>query len=395
MPRPIPQAARLVSLALLLHCFAGNGVVVAQPEDERAAQEAQAKQTLEALREEMRALEAAREATKGERIDQTRALREADLALAQVARATREVEDRLAAQQLELAALTRRRAELEQGLQAQRDAVAALLRSAYAVGRHSELRLLFAPERVGTTARLLAYHRFLQRDRAQRIAAIAADIAELARVRAEAESTATALEASRTALVAQQAALDAERLQRRETLARIEGALGDHAVRLATLGKSEKSLLQLLERLRDAIADIPAVLAGSEAFSGLRGRLPWPLGGRLLAGFGSKGADGRAQQGVLIAGDAGARVKSVAHGRVAYADWLQGYGLLAIVDHGDGYMSLYAHNEALLKDVGEWVERGEDVATAGTSGGSVAPGVYFELRKDGRPVDPVRWLVKR
>lgn len=371
------------------------GAAAAQPAEDRAAQESEAKRTLTALREEMRELVAAREATQGERVTETRALREADLALATVARATREVEDRLAAQQRELVMLAAQDAELARGLQAQRAAIAALVRSAYAIGRHGELRLVFAPERVGSTARLLAYHRFLQRDRAQRIAAIAADLAELAAVRVATQKVGAELEATRVALVAQQAALDAERAARRQTLATMETVLSDHAVRLATLGKSEKTLLQLLERLRDAIADIPTVIAGGEPFAKTRGRLPWPLAGKLLAGYGSTGPDGRTNQGVLISGETGARVKAVAHGRVAYADWLKGYGLLAIVDHGDGYMTLYAHNEALLKDVGEWVERGEDLATAGTSGGNPTPGVYFELRKNGRPVNPSQWLAKR
>jgi murein hydrolase activator len=98
---------------------------------------------------------------------------------------------------------------------------------------------------------------------------------------------------------------------------------------------------------------------------------------------------------VLIAAKTGESVKAVSHGRIAYADWLKGYGLLAIVDHGDGFMTLYAHNESLLKDVGEWVAPGDAIATVGASGGSAEPGVYFELRRDGRPVDPVGWLARR
>ena len=98
---------------------------------------------------------------------------------------------------------------------------------------------------------------------------------------------------------------------------------------------------------------------------------------------------------MLIAAPAGSEIGAVAHGRVAYSDWLKGYGLVLIVDHGEGFITLYAHNEALLKDVGDWVRRGEALATAGASGGRSESGVYFELRRNGRPQNPVAWLTRR
>ena len=178
-------------------------------------------------------------------------------------------------------------------------------------------------------------------------------------------------------------------------LASLERTFTDQGARLAALGKDEKDLVALLERLRDAIADIPKVLAGAEPLSTRRGRVPWPVEGRVLQGFGTTAPDGRAVEGLLIGARAGADVQAIAHGRIAYADWLKGYGLLAIVDHGDGFMSLYAHNEALLKDVGDWVDAGDALATVGASGGRSEPGVYFELRRDGQPVDPAAWLARR
>jgi len=151
-------------------------------------------------------------------------------------------------------------------------------------------------------------------------------------------------------------------------------------------------LLDLLAKLRDIFADIPKHLAGAEPFADLRGRLGWPLHGKLAVRFGSPADGERASQGVLIEAKNGSEVHAVSHGRVVYADWLRGYGLLLIVDHGDGYLSLYGYNETLLKDVGDWVDANEAVATSGDSGGRKAAGLYFELRHDGKPVDPGAWL---
>ena len=140
------------------------------------------------------------------------------------------------------------------------------------------------------------------------------------------------------------------------------------------------------------LADIPKVLAGSEPFAERKGRLTWPLVGTLAAPYGSALSDGRKSQGLLIKASTGTEVRVVGHGRVAYADWLRGYGQIAIVDHGDGYLSLYAHCEALLREVGDWVETGEPIATAGSAGVDHGAGLYFELRKNGQALDPGPWL---
>jgi septal ring factor EnvC (AmiA/AmiB activator) len=125
------------------------------------------------------------------------------------------------------------------------------------------------------------------------------------------------------------------------------------------------------------------------------GGLGWPLSGALLTGYGGTMPDGRGSQGLLIAANAGAPIKAVADGTVVYAEWMTGYGLLLIVDHGNGYMSLYAHNESLLRDAGDRVKRGDALAKVGTSGGQGTPALYFELRRNGQPVDPSSWLQRR
>ena len=160
----------------------------------------------------------------------------------------------------------------------------------------------------------------------------------------------------------------------------------------AVMAKDEKGLLGLLERLRDVFADIPRKPDGAEPFASLRGRLVMPVRGQVSTRFGGSDANGRRISGWLIDAASGSEVHAVARGRVAYADWLKGYGLLLIVDHGDGWMSLYAFNDALLKDVGDWVRSGDPLATVGSSGGQGRPALYFELRRNGQPQDPKPWL---
>ncbi|HKJ75982.1 MAG TPA: peptidoglycan DD-metalloendopeptidase family protein, partial [Gammaproteobacteria bacterium] len=121
-------------------------------------------------------------------------------------------------------------------------------------------------------------------------------------------------------------------------------------------------------------------------------QLRWPVKGPLIARYGgSRGVGGLRWQGVVIRAEAGKEVAAVSHGRVAFAEWMRGYGMLLIVDHGDGFMSLYGHNQSLLKEAGDWVQAGEPVAIVGSSGGRSRDGLYFEIRKGGRPVNPVRW----
>jgi len=356
------------------------------------AEEHEAQRRLEATRAEIRKLAEQRRATETEKGGVVVELRERETHIAAIARELRQLDEKLAEQQKELDVLQARRRELEDKLKTQRDALAALLRSAYALGRHEELKLILQQNEVATTSRVLAYHRYFQRARVGRIEELLADLADLARVQQAIEAQVAQVSATREARNAESARLDAERLQRQGVVDALDASLRDQAARLAALGKDETALVELLERLRDVFADIPKQLQAAEPFAARRGRLPWPLAGKVAVGFGSSDDSGRAISGIVVAATAGAEVRAVSHGRVAYADWLKGYGLILILDHGDGYMSLYGYNESLLKDVGDWVDGGEAIATAGASGGRRSAGLYFELRARGKPLDPRGWL---
>ncbi|HEY2397233.1 MAG TPA: peptidoglycan DD-metalloendopeptidase family protein [Rudaea sp.] len=378
-------------MALLLSmCDAG-----AQAQDQmqseavtRTAQEAQAKQKLDQVRTEIRRITDEQRETTTKRSDVTADLRTQELKIAQTAKDLRVLDQKLAAQQGRVNALIVQRDALEVSLKAQREALGALLRSAYALGRHEELRLLLMQDDVDSISRLLAYYRYFESARVGEIDRLLKDLDALAQVQQSLEQESAQLKASREAREGERRQLNAERDERRQVLATLEASLKDQQSRLAALGRDEKGLLALLEKLRDIFADIPKQIAGAEPFAQLRGRLTWPLKGSAQSGTGETGDS----HGVLIAAAEGGEVRAISHGRVVFADWLRGYGLLLIVDHGDTYLSLYGCNETLLKDVGDWVDAGEVIATSGASGGRKTPGLYFELRHDGKPMDARAWL---
>jgi len=389
--RKLVQAA----MRLLLACIALTVVnAQAQSDDaQHAAQEAQAKQNLEQVRGEIHKIIDAQKATSAQKNDTAAALREQELKVAATAKQLRALDQKLITQQGKLDQLVVQRDVLDAKLKDQRDALAALLRSAYAMGRGEQLKLLLSQERIDTVGRMLAYYRYFEQARVGQIQALLKDLDALAQVQAAIELETAELKTARDERAVEAHHLDTERAEREHVLATLQATLKDQQGRLATLGKDEKGLLQLLEKLRDMFADIPKQLAGAEPFAQSRGRLIWPVHGRVVTNFGASDEGEHESGGMLIAAANGSEVHAVSHGRIVFADWLRGFGLLIIIDHGDGYLSLYGYNETLLKEVGDWVDASQVIATSGTSGGRKTPGLYFELRYQGKPIDPKGWLM--
>ena len=385
----------IVRVALIVLFALAATIAHAEPNEadpKTAAQEHEARQKLDAVRAEIKALTEQQRAIEGERGEAAKALRTKETALAEVAKDVRALDDKLAAQQADLDKLDAERTKLETALKSQRDALAALLRSAYALGRNEELKLLLQQNDVAAIARVLAYNRYFQRARVGRIDQLSADLEDLAKVQESIRTKTAELEATRNARAAEGDKLETERSEREKLVEELDSKLKEQGARVAALGKDEKALTSLIEKLRDVFADIPKQLSGAEPFASQRGRLAPPVAGKVVRGFGAVDESGRKSSGLLLAAKSGTAVHAVSHGRIVFADWLRGYGLMIIVDHGDGYLSLYGCNETLLKDVGDWVNAGETIATSGASGGQKTPGLYFEVRAKGQPVDPKAWL---
>ncbi|MFB9067730.1 murein hydrolase activator EnvC family protein [Pseudofulvimonas gallinarii] len=278
------------------------------------------------------------------------------------------------------------RARVEADIETQRLALAGVLRLLYARSRQAPMKLLLDPERMPRMARTLGYGRALQRAHLRRIGEFTASLKALAGLAARREAELAALAEVRARASDIEAELVAAVAERERLLDAVRLELASHRQQAGALERDERRLVRLLEQLRDIFADLPKVLEGAQPFRSQRGHLPWPADGAVRA---------TDQGGLLIAAEAGSPVRAVAHGRVAFADWLKGYGLLLIVDHGDGYMTLYGHNDSLLKAEGAWVQGGEVIARVGRSGGEAQAGLFFGVRERGRSIEARPWLRRR
>lgn len=341
---------------------------------------------------------AAAERTRGERetaVNRSLAeLRKVENQIAERNRTLRQLASEAAALEAKLTELIAERASQETQLSAQKESLAALLRSTYALGRLDTLKLVLAQDQLADTGRLLAYQAQLQQVRLSRIGMVRDLLKSLDALKVETEAARTELETVRTAEAENLAALQEERRRKANVLAELKTALAQAEAQVEALDTDRSDIEGLLAQLRDVIGDVPALLPEDRPFAELKGKLPRPLTGKVLVGFGQE-YSGRASAGVRIEATRGAQIRAVARGRVAFADWLRGYGLLLILDHGDGYMSLYGRCESLLAAEGEWVEAGAAIALAGDSGGASATGLYFELRHRGLALDPAGWWGER
>lgn len=320
-------------------------------------------------------------------------LREAELAVQTARHRLEELRQRRVASETRLKQLRSERSRTEQQIAAERSTLAAQVRVAYMNGREERLKLLLSQQDPATFGRMLVYYSYFGTARAEQIASIRDHLAHLDLIASSTEEETLRLRRLESEQAGQLEALSGARVERAQALASLEQRISNRTEQLARLERQAKDLERLIERLQEAMADFP-VLA-EQPFAKARGRLPWPVKGKLLARFGQPRADGALRwQGVLIGTERGTQVRAPFYGRVVYADWLPGLGLLLIIDHGDGYMSLYGHNEVLYKAVGERVLPGDVIAAVGDSGGSARSGLYVEIRKGRQALDPLAWLRK-
>jgi septal ring factor EnvC (AmiA/AmiB activator) len=283
------------------------------------------------------------------------------------------------------------RAERE-SLAAHRQALSRQLRAAYALGPQESLKLLLSQEEPAQLARLAGYHRVIQQARARHIAQIRESLERLARLESETQARAAEVSSLRDKQVAQKAALEQDKKRRGVLLASLSREVRDRQQEVARLEADRERLERLVKEIKPLLRELPPAPGGGARFGALTGRLPLPVRGKVVARFNDPKPLGSMRwRGIFLSAREGEPVKAVARGRVAYADALRGFGLLLILDHGDGYMTLYGHNQGLFKEVGDWVEAGEPVAQVGNTGDAPRPGLYFEIRHHGEPHDPLRW----
>ncbi len=282
----------------------------------------------------------------------------------------------------------------EQRIHSQKQELANLLKLAVYTRHDLALKRLLLTE--GSRRDDLAGHqiRYLQHRLFSLVKTVASELQQLQALHNQLKTEQQHQQEEQQRLLAEQDKLQQQRQQRAFVLAALRQKMQADKSEIRQLDRNRQRLNQLLTELKNLLDDLPDNL-GAVRFARLKGRLPPPVSGAIIHAYGApKGRQGRRWEGLVFAATAGEPVKAVAYGRVAFADWLRGYGLLVVMDHGDGYMSLYGHNEALLVEPGDWVDAGEEIALAGNSGALAQPALYFELRHNAQPVNPQLWLKK-
>ena len=294
----------------------------------------------------------------------------------------------------ELSILRHQETDLQARIVQQADVIAEQIAAAHKLGDQEPIKLLLNQENPQQLARMFKYYDYFLQARSEKIASYMNDVKSLTEVIARISSQQLALKRSQSDLKKGQEKLRGRVAKRSVTLKQLDASLVNDKKKLGSLQRERSELEEILSAVEEAVADM-TLPSNYKPFLSRKGKLSWPLKGRVAHSYGSQRSGELRWEGWLISASAGTAVNAVHNGRIVFSNYLRGFGLLAIVDHGDGYMTLYAHNQELLKDTGDWVQSNELVARAGDTGGLNKPALYFEIRSQGKPEDPKVWLEKR
>ncbi len=393
--KPKPKHSSPVVRSVLFTCafFLASSACPAQDSD-------QARQDLTAVNtaiEEIQAWLAEASARQSQEIE---TLKQADLQISAMIKSVATTESARSETEREMRALSARSEQLEEDKSAQNAILAQAIRTAYMAGNQSAMKLLLKQQGISKSARMLHYHRLFTESQLASIASYQEVLSQLATVNVDLRSHAARLQHQQVALNRKLLSLSESKQQREVALAELSATISSRSSELEQLEIDQAELRQLIEQINRAIADIPAS-ARNSPFIEQRGKLQMPVQGNIISAYGSRYGDGNLQrQGITIAVSEGTPVQAIHPGRVVFSDWLRGTGLLVIVDHGAGYMSLYGANQALSKQAGDWVDAGDILATSGKPR-EASPsqeknqrktGVYFEIRHHAEAQNPGDWF---
>ena len=389
-----------------------------------AESKAQTEQQLEATRKEVLELKKMLKQLQREKSQVQQQLRKSETEAGELEKQIRDLRRDTGENQKQLDDLERQKKKIDESRREQHRLIGLQARAVYQSGGAEPLKLLLNQQDPARVSRTLTHYEYLNRARLEQLADFARGQEELSEVVRQQTARREALARQQQTLSERQTRLAEVRKERQQALARLERTRTDRATRLQDRQREQAELQQVLktieetlarqarereaeaarqrqlaEQRRQAPADEAPWLNNTVAryyggpFAQTQGKLPWPVEGRLIARFGApRGEDSRTSwDGVLIGASAGQPVRAVHGGKVVFAEWLRGAGLLLILDHGGGYLSLYGHNQALLKEAGDIVVAGDTIATVGSSGGQSVPALYFAIRQQGRPSDPAQW----
>ena len=391
-----------------------------------ADQKADAQKQLEAARADVAELKKLLEKIQQEKSGVQKQLKSTETEMGELENQVRDLQKEMQESEEELKRLDQEKKKLQGARIEQQRLIGMQARAAYQGGRQEYIKLLLNQQNPEQFSRTLTYYDYLAEARMEQLTAFNETLRQLANVEQDIGHHQAQLQQQKDQLDSRSSELAAVRKERQQTLAKLNKDYNARDQRLkareqeqAELGRVLKTIEETLARqAREAEAERQRALAAAREkpatpasksapsgplvssgatyggpFANAKGKLPWPVNGRLVARYGTpRGEDARTKwDGVLIGASAGSQVKAVHGGRVVFADWLRGAGLLVILDHGNGYLTLYGHNQSLLKNAGDIVKAGESIATVGTSGGQDTPALYFAIRQQGRASDPAQW----
>lgn len=357
------------------------------PEQEQAK-----KQELNKLRQRMAVLRNKIEKKQQQKNSATKQLKDIEVRIAERAYVLKKIKRHLRTQRRELKKLKKEQNKTNTKLEEQRKILSEQISAAYMIGQQEYLKLLLNQENPAAIDRTLTYYDYFYEARSHHVDEAVMIIKRLDVVSTKVKNKTTELEKSRKQQRAEKQKLEDDFINRSKLVRKIEKDIGKKSQRLKKWQIDEQTLQQLLTDINKIMPSMLTEIDKREPFAMRRGRLKWPVKGKVKRLFGkSRQAANLKWNGVLIPSREGRDVRAISHGRVAYSDWLRGYGMLMIIDHGDGYMTLYGYNQALYKETGDWVEEGEVISTVGRSGGQKKSALYFEVRVKGKPSNPTRW----
>ena len=407
-----------ILLAFALTCLLGPAVA-----DERA----EARQQIEAARKDVAELQKLLEQIEQEKSAVHKQLQTTESEMGELEKQVDSLQQEIDRSEADLERLDEERTTLEGARIEQQRLIGIQARAAYQSGRQEYLKLLLNQQNPEKFSRTLTYYDYLSEARFEQVERFNETLRQLANVESDIAAQQASLAEKQDGLKQRRAQLAEVRKERQQTLARLDKDLSSRDRKLKARQQEQAQFERVLKTIEETLArqareaeqrrerelalareeqsrraasgqtSGPLVSSAGSSFGGpfanAKGKLPWPVDGRLVASYGTpRGGDARTKwDGVLIGADIGTQVRAVHGGRVVFADWLRGAGLLVILDHGNGYLSLYGHNQSLLRDAGEVVKAGDPIATVGNSGGQEAAALYFAIRQQGRPSDPALW----
>lgn len=363
----------------------------AQNKSAASPRQQEVEQQLAQLQKDIQQLQQSLSSARSDHRTEQDQLKQLDLSIQQASQVIRTLDAQLAEHGTELDRLEQERELQLQQLQVDQQQLADQISATYRLSRQSRLKLILNQDNPTGLSRMLAYYEHINRAQTSKIVALRETLASLEAIYQRIELQLQEI-ADAQQLQQQELQLKHQQREKRQiVMAELQKQIGSSEAQLIEFEKNRLDLEALLEKLSDVLADIPSDLGQHLSVSAQKGKLPTPVQARVRKAFGQQRSGGMYWQGWVFDAPPGEETKNIAYGRVAFADWFRGYGLMIIIDHGEGFMSLYGYNESLLWEVGDWVEPGIAIATVGSNSAG-EQGLYFELRKDGKALDPAAWL---